>query len=268
MTPRLWALLLAVVTTSGCAATPPPSLGNDETWRSVMRSGFQVSRGTVFVPQPTLGLGPTLELVDGLQIRKDSHGLSWYWPAELEAGFKDELEEILHQNTGYTVTLWRQSPERPQASDYELRLRVTNYRLVLLEVGLGSSMAAFWMTGMLHLATFYNAPDELYLCEFEVQASLFDLRTQSVAASRVLRGSKELALTDFQRGWTLYSYWPTQRLNWLPDHDAASAWRAYSSSVIEACEPHARRKLLLELLRFLREQPLAIVPPPSDEDED
>lgn len=258
MSPRGWLLLLALVATSGCAATPPPSLGNDEAWRSVMRSGFQKNRGKVFVPEPPLSPRPDLNVVDGLRIRTDARSLSWYWPQELTAGFKTELEEVLHQNTGYQVTLWTQSQQAPEECDYELRLRVSDYRLVLLEVGLGSSMATFWLTGMVHLATFYNAPDEVYLCEYEVQADLFDLATQTVTASRVLRGSKELALTDFQRGWTLYSYWPNQRLQWLPDQDAATAWRSYGSSVIEAVEPYARRTVLIELLRFLREQPQAV----------
>jgi hypothetical protein len=268
MTPLRWILLLALAATSGCTATPPPSLGNDEAWRSVMRSGFQKSRGTVFVPEPSLSPRPDLTVVDGLRIRTDSHSLNWYWPLELTVGFGVEMEEVLHQNTGYEVTLWTQSLEAPEGCDYELRLRVTDYRLVLLEVGLGSSMATFWLTGMVHLATFYNAPDELYLCEYEVQADLFDLETQTVTASRVLRGSKELALTDFQRGWTLYSYWPNQRLNWLPDHDAATAWRTYAESVIESVEPHARRTVLVELLRFLREQPLAAEPPTPKRDQD
>jgi hypothetical protein len=230
-----------------------------------MRSGHQLSRGTVFVPRPSLMVPDGVDPVDGLRVRTDAHDLSWYWPAELPEGFERELEEILRANTGYEITPWSQSSEAPPETDYELRLEVRDYRLVLLEVGLGTPMATFWMCGMLHLATFYNAPDETYLCEYEVQAFLVDRRTDGVAASRTLRGSKELALTDFQRGWTLYSYWPTQPLQWLPGHDAVEAWREYSDSVIDACEPHARRTVLLELLRFLREQPLAKQPPKPSE---
>ena len=219
-----------------------------------MRDGDLPSRGRVFVPPPALDRDPGLVFAKEAPVTLESEGRSKYCP-DLPSGFHHDLREVLQHNTGYEFVLW--DPDRPRrgppsSCDSVLELRVTRYRFELIKTGQGSAMAAMWFWGFPHLATFYNAPDELYRCEYRVEATLRPL-TKGTPRVRRLRGTKELLLTDFQRGWTLTSYWPEQRLNWTGGRDVIQAWQAYGEGVEASCEPHARRTLLIDLVRFLRE---------------
>ncbi|RMG16759.1 MAG: hypothetical protein D6731_05535 [Planctomycetota bacterium] len=246
---------------AGCAAVPPPPLEADERWRAMMREGGHLSaRGSLFVAPPRLrarGLGTP---VAGGRVCLDEGGKSRFRPERLPAGFLSSCRTVLKKNTGFEVRLWDEAhPGQPASGeDFRLDLEVLDLHLELTDVGLASSVASLWPLGLLHLASFYNAPDEVYRCEYRVRATLTsrDGRTQR---TQVLVGSKELALTDFQRGWTLSSWWPEQPLGWLPTADAAAAWAEYGPSVLRNVEPHARRAVLLEVLRFLR---AAALPPP------
>jgi hypothetical protein len=246
------ALLLACAALSGCSAVRPPPLAMDVRWKELLRDGRLPETATVYVAPPRLERPAGLELNEGVTF--DPPNKSWYWP-ELPPELNAELRFILSKNSGYRVVLW--DPAAPDAApppecDYELRLTVTRYRLELLEVGTGSALAAMWLWAMPQLATFYAAPDEVYHCDYRAVATLRPVRGDREPHSRTLRGAKQLTLTDFQRGWSLYSYWPEQGLNWLGGEDSVSAWRAYGPHVARACEPHARRALLIELMAFLR----------------
>ncbi|HBP19172.1 MAG TPA: hypothetical protein DEA08_15470, partial [Planctomycetes bacterium] len=167
-----------------------------------------------------------------------------FWPLELPSAFARELEQVLHEGSGFDVTLDATTP--PEAS--RLELCVTRYRARLVECGPGSAIAP---VGFLlpHLASFYNAPDEHYLVDYELEATF--RHPQRPARRATLRGSKTLALTDFQRGWALFSHWPVQKSN-LGAADWPTAWATYGENVLEQVEPFARRELLIELLRFVR----------------
>jgi hypothetical protein len=247
--------LLATIGAAGCAVVPPPSLWSDPRWQDLMRDGELSSRGRVFVPAPILARDPGLVFADEATVTLTSDaGRSRYCP-NLSEGFLSGLREILERNTGYDLVLWdprHPGAEAPNGCDSVLELRVTRYRFELIKTGLGSALASMWFWGLPHLATYYNAPDEVYRCEYRMEATLRPLNEGAPRARR-LRGTKELALTDFQRGWTLTSYWPEQQLNWAGATDATQAWEAYGERVEAACEPHARRTLLIELIRFLRE---------------
>ena len=263
LTPRLAAALalsFACVALNGCATTPPGPLKESAHWKDVMRAGHLPDQGTLFIAAPTLQQPADLKLADAAPVSVGDDG-SAYWPQELPAGFVDDLRHILQRNSGYEVTLWSKSGEEPAKTyDYEMQLRVTKLRFELVKVGMGSAMASLWVLAFPHFATYYNAPDEVFRCEYELEVSLTDTRKGEVVDRRVIRDSKKLSLTDFQRGWTLYSYWPEQTLRWLPEHDHVEAWLEYAPSVVAAVEPHTRREVLIEVMRFLREGYVTEIP--------
>jgi hypothetical protein len=250
------ALLLSC---AACSVVPPGQLEEDPRWRDLMRDGSLPSRGRVYVTAPRLARAAELVLEAEVPVALLGEGRSYYCPP-LPEGFARELREILLRNSGYEVVLW--DPAAPEAkppaeADYVLDLRVERYQFELLEAGQGSAMAAMWIWGFPHLTTFYNAPDELYRCDYRVQARLRPRAAGNPSRSRWLRGSSELLLTDLQRGWTFASYWPEQKLNWTGGKELLEAWREYGPHVEAATEPHARRSLLIDLMRFLRDPPLA-----------
>lgn len=238
---------------TACSVVGPGPLESDPRWRDLMRDGTLPSRGRVYVSAPQLARSPDLSLEASVALLGE--GRSYYCPP-LRSEFLAELREILGRNSGYEVLLW--DPAAPQAAppreaDYVLELRVVRYQFELLEAGQGSAMAAMWIWGFPHLMTFYNAPDELYRCDYRLQARLRPRRPGRPARARLLRGSSELLLTDLQRGWTFASYWPQQKLNWTGGKELLDAWGAYGPHVEAATEPHARRSLLIDLMRFLRD---------------
>jgi hypothetical protein len=240
---------------SGCSVVAPPPLADDPGYKELLRDGRLPEGPTLFVAPPRLERPAGLELDE--HVTFDPPNKSWYWP-DLPPGFAEELRFVLGKNTGYTVVLWDpQAPDAPPPADcaWRLDLVVSRYRLELIEAGTGSALAGMWMWLMPQLATFYNAPDELYHCDYRVRATLSPLGEVGEGAVRTgaLRGGKELMLTDFQRGWTLTSYWPEQGLNWVGGADAVTAWETYGPNVVAAVEPHARREVLIELLAFLRD---------------
>lgn len=247
------ALLLAGV---GCSVVPPGPLEEDLRWRDLMRDGSLPSRGVVYVLPPRLARAPARALEAEVPVALLGEGQSRYCPP-LRPEFLRGLRAILQRNSGYEVRLWDPAAPGappPREADYLLELEVRRYEFELLEAGQGSAMAAMWIFGFPHLTTFYNAPDELYRCDYRVRARLEPRRPQRRARARTLRGSSELLLTDLQRGWTFASYWPEQKLNWTGGVELTQAWREYGPHVEAATEPHARRTLLIDLMRFLREE--------------
>lgn len=274
MRPLALALLLLA---TGCTAVPPGPLEEDPRWQDVMRRGHLASRGSLYVEPPRLEQPRGLALAEAAPVTVDDDGHATLWPERLPEGFAQEMRELLKLNTGYDVTLWQQGgpPPAPAQFDYVLRLTVRSYRLDLLDVGTASAMAALFPFGLVHLASFYNAPDETYRCELEAEVALHSPRLGRDVATQRLRGAAALALTDFQRGWSFASYWPEQRVSWLSRADPVRPWQEYGEGVIAACEPHARRALLIELVRFLRDgtpahragpgtRALLIAPEPAD----
>lgn len=246
--------VVLLVLTGGCSVVPPGPLESDPRWRDLMSDGTLSSRGLVYVAPPRLERSSELRFSPEAAVTLEPAGQSKYCPP-LPPGFTRELRSILERNSGYEVLLWdpaAPAAKTPPEADYVLELRVRRYRFELLKTGQGSAMAAMWIWGFPHLMTFYNAPDELYRCEYRVEATLRP-RGTTEPRSRRLRGSCELLLTDLQRGWTFSSYWPEQRLNWTGGKDVVVAWREYGPNVEAATEPHARRSLLIDLMRFLRE---------------
>ncbi len=252
---RQLASLALLLLAAGCTAVPPGPLEEDPRWQDVMRRGHLASRGTLYVEPPRLEQPGDLALAEAAPVTVDDDGHATFWPDRLPGGFAQELRELLKLNTGYDVTLWPEAGPPPAAAgfDYVLRLTVRSYRLDLLDVGTGSAMAALFPFGLVHLASFYNAPDETYRCELEAEVALHSPRLGRDVATQRLRGAAVLALTDFQRGWSFASYWPEQRVSWLSRDDPVRPWQEYGEAVIAACEPHARRALLIELVRFVRE---------------
>ena len=248
-------LLTVLVCCAGCSAVPPGPLESDPRWRDLMRDGSLPSRGRVYVLPPQLSRSLKADLEVQAPVALLGEGRSRYCPP-LPPGFFRELREILQRNSGYEVLLWDPSAKGAAPAtevDYLLELRVVRYQFALLEAGQGSAMAAMWIWGFPHLTTFYNAPDELYRCDYRVEARLRPRDPSQATRSRYLRGSSELLLTDLQRGWTFASYWPEQKLNWTGGKELVEAWAEYGPHVEAATEPHARRGLLIDLMRFLRD---------------
>ena len=248
-------ILALLVSCAGCSVVPPGPLESDPRWRDLMRDGSLPSRGRIYVLPPQLSRSLEVDLAPQVPVALLGEGRSRYCPP-LPPGFFRELREILLRNSGYEVLLW--DPSAPGAAppaevDYFLELRVVRYQFELLEAGQASAMAAMWIWGFPHLMTFYNAPDELYRCDYRVEARLRPRSENQATRSRYLRGSSELLLTDLQRGWTFASYWPEQKLNWTGGKELIEAWAEYGPHVEAASEPHARRGLLIDLMRFLRD---------------
>lgn len=256
---KLWsraALALALLVSGvACSAVPPGPLESDPRWRDLMRDGRLASRGRVYVLPPQLSRSLEVGLEAEVPVALLGEGRSRYCPA-LPEGFFHELREILQRNSGYEILLWdpkASATAPPSDVDYLLELRVVRYQFELLEAGQASAMAAMWIWGFPHLTTFYNAPDELYRCDYRVEARLRPRHEGRAPRSRYLRGSSEIFLTDLQRGWTFASYWPEQKLNWTGGKELVEAWAEYGPHVEAATEPHARRSLLIDLMRFLRD---------------
>lgn len=230
--------LIGLALLSGCAAATPPELAEDRRFQAALDEGGRLAvEGQLSVAPPTLRVHV---LAEGAAV--DSAGT--FWPRELPPAFARELDQVLSEGTGFDVSLDETTP--PEAS--RLELRVTRYRVRLVECGPGSAIAP---VGFLipHLASFYNAPDEYFEVDYRLQATF--RHPERPARRATLRGNKTLALTDFQRGWTLFSPWPAQKSN-LGQADWPSAWAAHGERVLAQVEPFARREVLIELLRFVR----------------
>lgn len=240
-------LALACATSAGCAAATPPALADDPRWLEALDDGEVLPiTSTLHVELPTLERPAELVLSDAAPVELEGHRRGSYWPEALPAAFEDSLREALGKATGFDAQI---GGARAEPADYVLRLRVRRYQAQLVRVGPASSIAPLGFL-LPHLATFYNAPDELYRVTYELSATLRRARDGAEEHAE-LRASKTLALTDFQRGWTLFSRWSQQRVN-LVEGDDVEAWQAYGPNVIEAVEPFARRTLLIELMRFVR----------------
>lgn len=240
--------LLVLALLGGCAAASPPELAEDRRFLAALDEGGRLAVDGLLSVEPPRLLRPALAGAASV----DSGGT--LWPLELPPAFVAELEQVLDEGTGFDVSL---DPASSPAA-CRLELRVTRFRARLVECGPGSAIAP---VGFLlpHLASFYNAPDEHYRVDYRLQATF--RHPERPARRATLRGSKTLALTDFQRGWTLFSRWPVQTSN-LGEADWPSAWETYGPSVLEQVEPFARREVLIELLRFVRECARELSRPP------
>jgi hypothetical protein len=244
---------LLVAWASGCNIVPPVPLDEDRRWGDLFDEGYIPERATVYVEAPTLAQ-PAVDLQDEFPISIDDEEKSTYWPQELPTELVREVRRRLAKRTGYQMLLWEDGKEPPSERDYDLRLTVTKLALSIDDVGMGSAMASMWPFFMPHMATYYLAPDEWFRCEYELEVAFVRPKTRAIVHGKRLKGTTVKAMTDFQRGWTFGSYWPDQALGFTAK-TAAGAWASYGPEVLRQVEPHARRELVIDLMRFLRRDP-------------
>ncbi|MEM7205668.1 MAG: caspase family protein [Planctomycetota bacterium] len=190
-----------------------------------------------------LAVGPLLVEPSTSAVGEDGFELTEMYP-KLNAELQHAVAELPGFAEVVTIESSQQKDLLDQAAkkdaDWLLTMRLTK---ALLRLSRSGSFSELSYSIPFLLPLWGLAPDETYECSYTLRLQLVSVASgKPLLPEGEISGSDEQALNDWQRGWTLEPIY----------HELVFPWPAHAPTIMEACEPRARQRLLFELEGFLR----------------